>query len=98
MDLDAFATLVDERRSGWEQHGLKVEYRRSLEHGSASVRCKAEKKIAELQVWTSGAADLGTARLDVPNTDPAWHLYGIISETNLPDCLDDLTDYLLTED
>ena len=55
-------------------------------------------KIAQLVVWTSGAADLGTARKDSPQDDPSWHLYGIISESQLLGCLDDLSEYLLTDD
>ena len=51
--------------------------------------------IAQLIVWTSGAADLGTARKDSPEDDPSWHLYGLISESQLPGCLDDLSKYLL---
>jgi hypothetical protein len=97
VDLDVFADLVDQRRSGLEQHGIKVEVRRSQEQGSASVTCEGSVKIAQLIVWTSGSADLGTARMDSPD-DPLWHLYGIISESQLPGCLDDLTEFLLTGD
>ena len=98
MDLDVFASLVDQRRSIWAQHGIAVEFRRSDEHGSASVTCEGSVKIAQLIVWTSGEADLGTSSKDSPEDDPSWHLYGIISESQLPGCLDDLTKYLLTDD
>jgi hypothetical protein len=98
VDLDVFASLVEQRRSIREQHRIKVEVGRSREQGSASVTCEGSEKIAQLIVWTSGAADLGTARKDAPEDDPSWHLYGIISESQLPGCLDDLTRYLVTDD
>ena len=98
VDLDVFASLVEQRRSIREQHKIKVEFGRSQVQGSASVTCEGSVKIGQLIVWTSGAADLGTARKDSPENDPSWHLYGIISETQLPGCFDDLTKYLLTED
>jgi hypothetical protein len=98
VDLDVVASLVEQQRSTWEQHGIEVEFRQSREYGSASVTCEGPVKIAQLVVWTSGAADLGTAREDLPQDDPSWHLYGIISESELPGCVGDLSKYLLTDD
>jgi hypothetical protein len=103
MDLDVFATLVDQRRSIWAKQGIEVEFRapgRSAEwpKPSASVRCETSQKLAELAVWTSGEAELTTfPRALDPSDNPSVRHYEI-TETELPSTLDDLTEYLLTDD
>ena len=98
MDLDAFAAIVDQRRSAWEQLGIKVEFRGPPTWSAvALVNCEGEKKVAELVVWKGGRAVLETARLDSTD-DPSVHIFRIVSEIGLRGCLDDLTKYVLTED
>jgi hypothetical protein len=103
MDLDAFAALVDERRSIWAEQGIEIEFLppgRSAQwpKPSASVRCETARKLAELVVWTSGEADLTTFRRDLDPSDCPSVRHYEITETDLPSTLDDLTDYLLTVD
>ena len=71
VDLDVFASLAEQPQPLWEQHKIKVELVRSQQQGSASVTCEGSVKIGQLIVWTSGAADLGTARKDSPEDDPS---------------------------
>jgi hypothetical protein len=100
VDLDVFAALVAKRQPLWEQRGIEVEFRRgstTYPKPSAAVRCEGPIRLSELIVWTSGEADLGTARKD-SSDDPAWRIYGIISESDLDRCLDDLAEFLFADD
>lgn len=98
MDLDLFAVLVDQRRSFWEQHEIKVEFSRgpSRLKSSAWVTCEGRAAIAQLIVWDSGEADLSTASKDSADPPVVEH-YEITSEIGLLGCLDDLTEHLLKD-
>jgi hypothetical protein len=98
VDLDVFVSLVGERQSNWERHGIKVKFGRSDEQGSASVTYGRLAKVGQLTVWSNESADLGIARMGFPEDDPVWHLYGLLAENELAGSLDDQTEQLLTDD
>ena len=102
VDLDAFAALVNQRKSSWEKRGIEVEFRppgRSADwpKPSAAIRCETSEKLAELVVWTSGEAELTTFSRDLdPSEYPSVRHYEL-TETELSGCLDDMAEYLLTD-
>jgi hypothetical protein len=103
VDFDAFAALVAERRHMWEEQGIEVDFlppgrSASWPKPSASVRCETSQKLAELVVWSSGEADLTTFRRDLDPSDYPSVRHDEITEADLPRCLDDLTEYLVSGD
>jgi hypothetical protein len=103
VDLDAFAALVAQRRSVWKEQGIEVDFlppgrSASWSKPSASVRCETSRTLAELVVWTSGEADLTTFRRDLDRSDHPSVRHYEITEAELPRCLDDLTEYLVSGD
>lgn len=66
LDLDAFATAVQDRRSEWERQLLVVEYHRGAEtpKPAAWVRLRSAQRDGQLTVWVSGEAEMDSGPSD----------------------------------